>query len=134
MPAIVLAFLMKFWKESILVCMILFLGTAFVVDEWFDNRKYKKLWNEGIRCETNLNTLSEDYDQLFELNQMRNEKIGEWKGKADSRAEALEMALNSPPAVIYRDRIVEVPSIVTGDCEDVFVDVADYVEELVNAP
>lgn len=44
------------------------------------------------------------------------------------REERLRDALSMPPKVIYTDKIVEVPSIVTGPCEQVVVDIALYVD------
>jgi hypothetical protein len=47
---------------------------------------------------------------------------------ARERQEELDELLSKPPAVIYRDRIVEVPSIETGECEDVVPDIAGYIQ------
>ena len=122
-----LVLLAKYWKEAILIGVILIGGIVWATDEFFDNRKYNKLYNKSIRANTELDLCTVDYGQLrTELNN-QNLSVEKWRAEAETRAEALEMALSSPPAVLYRDRIVEVPSIVTGPCEQVIGDIADYV-------
>ena len=118
--------LAKYWKECILAGIILIGGVVWAIDEFLDNRKYDKLWNKSARCITELDSCAVDYGELrTELNN-QNLAVREWETKAATRAEALEKALLSPPAVVYRDRIVEIPSIVTEPCEAVVVDIADY--------
>ena len=67
----------------------------------------------------NVSTLSASLER-------QNAMVEQWKETAEETANALLDALARPPRVIYRDKIVEVPSIVTGPCEEVVVDVADY--------
>lgn len=68
--------------------------------------------------------------QLNECNSAldrQNAAIAGLREVAEERQDHLDELLAAGPSVIYRDRIVEVPSIVTGTCEEVVVDIAEYV-------
>ena len=124
--------LAKYWKESILLSAILLLGTAFAVDELLDGRKIKALEKMSYECNVDLTRTEKNLSDLREKVDQQNAMVEQWKKTAENRAEALEDALSRPPEIIYRDRIVEVPSIVTGPCEEVVTDIADYVREIIH--
>jgi len=118
--------LAKYWKECVLFGLLLTILSWHLIDERIDNARYEKLFNKSARCVVGWDQCAVDYGELALLNAQRNAEVEKWRATAETRAEALEIALSAPPAVIYRDKIVEVPSIVTGDCEQVFDDIAEY--------
>jgi hypothetical protein len=64
----------------------------------------------------------------LELVNRQNIAIQNMKTQAEAQERALQEALAKPPRIIYRDKIVEVPSILTGPCEQVVTDIANYVD------
>ena len=124
--------LQKYWKECLLLTVLMITLITFGLDEFFDERRETNLREEAAYCKIRSETCAKDYNDLVDALNLQNTEIAKWKSEAENRAEALEMALNYAPEVIYRDRIVEIPSIVTEPCEDVVVDIADYVAGVID--
>ena len=122
----VLLFLKAYWKEAV-IAMILISGVWWIRGK---DVKIAKLEKEVAAKDQRIAELTLDYDQLKTLNDQRNAEIERLGQEAKNRDKRLQEALAKPPRVIYRDRIVEVPSINTEPCEQVFVDLQHYIERV----
>ena len=119
--------LAKYWKETILIGIILALSGALAWTNHTKNNQISNLQRDLATAKLALSTCEQDYLDLTKLNQERNEMIDSLQTELQNRAQALQDALSRPPKIVYRDRIVEVPSIVTEPCEQVWVDVYHYI-------
>lgn len=119
--------LAKYWKETILIGIILALSGALAWTNHTKNNQISNLQRDLATAKLALSTCEQDYLDLTKLNQERNEMIDSLQTELQNRAQALQDALSRPPEIVYRDRIVEVPSIVTEPCEQVWVDVYHYI-------
>ena len=122
----VLLFLKAYWKEAV-IAMLLISGVWWIRGK---DVKIAKLEKEVAAKDQRIAELTLDYDQLKTLNDQRNAEIERLGQEAKDRDKRLQEALAKPPRVIYRDRIVEVPSINTEPCEQVFVDLQHYIERV----
>ena len=122
----VLLFLKAYWKEAV-IAMLLISGVWWIRGK---DVKIAKLEKEVAAKDQRIAELTLDYDQLKTLNDQRNAEIERLGQEAKNRDKRLQEALAKPPRVIYRDRIVEVPSINTEPCEQVFVDLQHYIERV----
>lgn len=82
-----------------------------------------------------LTAINAEYDlqqsrflDTIEMVKNQNIMIQNLRDTAAAQERALQEELAKPPRIIYRDRIVEVPSILTGPCEQVVTDIANYVD------
>jgi len=119
-------FLVKHWKEAAIL-LIVITGVWWIRGK---DVKIAKLEREIHQKDAKIAALSVDYTQLQDLNQQRNDEIERLGVEAQEREERLAAALARPPKIIYRDRIVEVPSIHTEPCEQVVVDIHHYIERI----
>jgi Ser-tRNA(Ala) deacylase AlaX len=123
--------LAKYWKEAILMAVILVMATAFGIDEIGDNHKIKELGESVQYYSDGWDQCSDEWRQLVTSVELQNAQITSLNTEIEKRQQALEEALARPPKVLYRDRIVEVPGIATEPCEKVFEDIALYMKGLV---
>ena len=127
-----LVLLTKYWKEAILLAVIIALISAFGIDEIQDNHRIAELGKAAAYASNGWEQCQLEWKELYDLNEFRNGQIDSLNTEIANRQKALEEALAKPPKVIYRDKIVEVPSIATGTCEEVVIDISEYIEDVVN--
>lgn len=120
------AFFVKYWREAVIL-LVLAAGVWWIRGK---DVKIAKLEREIQQKDAKIAALSVDYSQLQTLNNQRNEEIERLSTEAEEREQRLQEALAKPPRIIYRDRIVEVPSIQTDPCEQVVVDIHHYIERI----
>jgi len=120
---LILAKILKNWKIVLGSVLLVTLCGAILVQR--STIKTLTLKNENLSFQVGL--VQEQANNLKASLDKQSAAVLEMKRLADERQERLDALLSQPPRIIYRDKIVEVPSIVTGPCEQVMVDIAAYV-------
>jgi Tfp pilus assembly protein PilN len=118
--------LLKYWKELVLGVIVLGLCATVGIMRHQLNAKentVELLTSKLALCQMQIAGL----DGML---QKQNQAVKDLKTLADKQKSLLEVLLSQPPETIYRDRIREIPSLTTGDCEEVMDALADYAQEL----
>jgi hypothetical protein len=115
--------LAKYWQYGLIVALV---GAMFTMNACHKHKvegmeqEYMAAIAYGEAKAAQLNECNASIDR-------QNAAIRQLEQDAIERQAELDELLAKPPRVIYRDKIVEVPSIVTGPCEQVVDDIASYI-------
>jgi hypothetical protein len=121
-----IAMFLKYWKVFalgvVVLGIIVYVGTL---------RHQLKQERESVQLlSVKLKLCEMQADSLVGQIQSQNEAVSALQTLADARQKKLDELLSQPPRIIYRDRITDVPVILTGECETVMDALADYFERL----
>lgn len=119
-----LLILTKYWKYGIMAILSIALLTTVTIYK----HQVRTLGLELTAINAEYDLQQSRFLDTIEMVKNQNIMIQNLRDTAAAQEKALQEALAKPPRIIYRDRIVEVPSILTGPCEQVVTDIANYVD------